>query len=226
MTSIKKAIIWGDSVAKGVVYDDVRGRYRLAAAPAATIVAETLGIEIVNHSRMGLTVTDGLAVAEKDLARGTDADTAIIAFGGNDSDFIWKEISEAPEALHLPKTPSDEFAKKMKHMISLAKRANLTPVLFTLPPIHSEKYFDFISGHGLSPENILKWLGDKNHIYRFHERYSSIISRIAAECGCQLLDIRSAFLDLWNSNELFCADGIHPTEEGQRFIGKAILAQL
>ena len=102
----------------------------------------------------------------------------------------------------------------------------MKPYLLNLPPIQPDDYFDFISRNGLSRQNILQWLGDKNHIYRFHERYSAMIGRVARECGCRLLDIRTAFLDRWDAMKMICRDGIHPTMDGQRLIGTAVMAAL
>lgn len=224
---IKSAIVWGDSVARGVVFDDQRERYSLSPCNAASIVGEKLGIEIQNRSRMGMTSGDGVTMMQKDLDRGLRAEVAIIEFGGNDCDFNWKAISEAPDALHLPKTSADEYEKNIRSMINKAKSAGMQPILVNLTPVNAENYFQFVSRHGLSQENILRWLGDKFQIYRYQERYSMIVSRIARECSCRLLDIRSAFLNVWNcTTSLFCRDGIHPTAEGQKLIGQSILESI
>ena len=106
-------------------------------------------------------------------------------------------------------------------MVKKAREHRMKPVLLTLPPINSRLYFNFIS-KGKSPENILSWLGDNGHIYRYHERYSTIVTKIARECHCRLIDIRSAFLDIWDTKDFFCADGIHPSQKGQEFIGNTI----
>ena len=217
-----KVVVWGDSVAKGVVYDETRGRYALSPITAATIAGERLGLEIVNRSRMGATVADGERMMQADLRRGLTADMAIIEYGGNDCDFNWRAISADPDAVHDPKTPAPLFAEKLQGMIDAVISAGIEPVLVTLPPIVSARYFDFIS-RGLDAAHILRWLGDKDHIYRYHERYSAVISRIARDCGCRLFDLRAEFLALWDTERLFCFDGIHPNEEGQRFMGDAIV---
>ena len=221
--NVKSIVVWGDSVARGVVYDADRDRYSLSPITAANIVSKKLGLTVINRARMGFTIADGARAIEKDLNRGIEADTAIIEFGGNDCDFNWKQISEAPDALHLPKTPAEQYEKTLSNIVQTVRNAGIRPVLVTLPPIIADRYFDFISRNGLSQENILRWLGDKNHIYRYHERYSGIINHVASRYDCKLLDIRSAFLALWNTSSLFCADGIHPSEDGQRFIGEAVL---
>ena len=46
MLYAKKVVVWGDSVARGVIYDEKRNRYTLARTSAAGIVAEKLNIEI------------------------------------------------------------------------------------------------------------------------------------------------------------------------------------
>ncbi len=221
---IQNAIVWGDSLARGVVFDEKRNRYGLAPCSAADMVARELGIEITNRSRMGMTTTQGMQMMEKDLARGLHADAAVLEFGGNDCDFDWKAISEDPDRIHLPKTPAEQYEKNMKEMIKKVQSSGMEPILVNLPPINAERYFKFFSRGGLSQSNILKWLGDTFQIYRYQERYSMLVTRIARECGCRLLDVRSAFLNIWDSESLFCDDGIHPTAEGQALIGKAILS--
>lgn len=224
---IKSALVWGDSVARGVILEDGRQRYTLSPYPAANLVAEELGIQVINRSRMGITSADGVMLQQKDIEKGLRADVAVLEFGGNDCDFNWKEISDAPEQTHLPKTSAEVYEKNMKQMIQSARDAGMEPILCNLPPIYAEKYFSFISESGLSSDNILRWLGDKFQIYRFQERYSMIATKVAIECGCRLCDIRSAFLNVWDyKNNLYCRDGIHPTTEGQRLIGQTILASL
>jgi len=69
-----------------------------------------------------------------------------------------------------------------------------------------------------SPSAILSWLGDINLLYRWHENYSRTVERIAAETGCALIDVRSAFLTRHDYKSLLCFDGIHPTEAGYGII--------
>ena len=139
-----KIIVWGDSVAKGVIYDENRGRYCLSKNSAVKIISETLGVEIVNRSKMGLTANDAVTIMEKDIANGLVGDAAIIEFGGNDCDFDWRAISSAPDSIHIPKTTVELFEEKMKLMINKVREAGMEPYLVTLPPIDSERYFDFV----------------------------------------------------------------------------------
>ena len=133
MTDIKKAIVWGDSVARGVVYDDSRARYVLSKSSAVKLVSDALGIEIINRSRMGMTANEGLDMLKRDISSGMSADIAIIEFGGNDCDFDWRSISETPHDVHLPRTTAEVFENKMKMMISEVRAAGMRPYLVTLP---------------------------------------------------------------------------------------------
>lgn len=223
----KTAIVWGDSVARGVLYDESRKRYSLSSETAVGVIGDGLGIEVRNRSRMGATSTDGIRMMNKDLENGLLADVAVIEFGGNDCDFDWQAVSDAPNEIHLPKTVDEAFEKNINCMVSTARKAGMEPILVNLLPINAERYFDFISSGTRSAEHILHWLGDKFQIYRYQERYSMMIDRIARETGCKLIDARSAFLNVWDSTtRLYCPDGIHPTAEGQTVLGKQLLKNM
>ena len=226
MFSCKKVLVFGDSLARGVIYDDEHGRYRISPCAAVNSIAEKTGIEIVNRARMGMTAESGLAQMKADLEAGLSGDAVLLEFGGNDCDFDWCAISENPDAEHAPKTPLALYERDMRDMIRLARRKNMAVALCTLPPIISESYFDFFSAGRLNRDNILRWLGDTNKIYRYHERYSLLLSRLARDCACRLLDLRSAFLEKWDPHPYFCRDGIHPNNDGQMLIRDAVLAQI
>ena len=91
--------------------------------------------------------------------------------------------------------------------------------LSSLPPINSELYLRFLCRDGLSRENIVHWLGDVEHIYRWQESYSRMVERLAREERVPLIDLRGAFLrDDRRPEALLCADGIHPSMLGQGLI--------
>ncbi|MBE6830962.1 MAG: SGNH/GDSL hydrolase family protein [Ruminococcaceae bacterium] len=94
-------------------------------------------------------------------------------------------------------------------------------MLLSLPPIDAQRYFAWIS-RGLNAENILRFLGDIEYIYRWHEMYNLAVYRLAMDQGVPLIDISSAFLKTGNFQDLICEDGIHPNENGHRLIGQTI----
>jgi lysophospholipase L1-like esterase len=171
-------------------------------------------LEIRNRAVFGSCVAKGEKQLEKDL-KGTEiGSVALIEFGGNDCNFHWNEIAENPDAEHLPYTTLEKFLDTIEGMARSLKERGVRPVLMTLPPIDAHKYLSFIGRDGTDCGNILKWLGDTNMIYRFHEMYSNAIAKLAFEKGYQLIDMRSSFLDKHNYSELISEDGIHPSEKG------------
>ncbi|PZG33166.1 SGNH/GDSL hydrolase family protein [Listeria ivanovii] len=213
--TIQSVGIWGDSIMKGVLFNPEKNRYTLLKNNCIKRASERLGITFQNHSTMGRTITKGHEILTKDLAKDASHDIAIIEFGGNDCDFNWTEVSENPEAQHIPSTPLDIFETQLHEMIARLKKVDIQPVLMTLPPLHAKRYFDFITRNGLNKENILAFLGgDVQMIYRWQERYSNAIFRIASETSSHIIDIRDSFLAEFHYEDLLCVDGIHPNEAG------------
>ena len=223
MEQIQKVMLWGDSVGKGVIFDEARGRYAISKCTAVGTVAEACHLEIVNHSKMGNTISAGFEMMERDLAKGLEADVAVIEFGGNDSDFDWEAISRDPTADHQPRTPLAVFRKTLSSMVDRVRKAGMLPVLLTLPPVDADRYFSFITRTGLSAKNILQWLGDKYRIYRFHESYSLAVTQVAYEQKCRLIDLRAAFLERRDTFSFMCKDGIHPNQNGQLLMGQTVV---
>lgn len=214
--------IWGDSLLKGIVFDEGKKRYSVLENNGAVMLAKRLGIEVINRAKMGCTATKGKELLARDLEKGVSCQGAVLEFGGNDSDFHWDAISAAPEQSHLPKTPLPQFREDMTEMITMIRGHGITPVLMTLPPIDSERYFDFIS-RGLNPSNILQWLGEKQVIHNFHKQYSVTLEELAREQSCPLVDVRSAFLAQKDFRSYMCSDGIHPNEKGHKLMQEVFL---
>ncbi len=106
-----------------------------------------------------------------------------------------------------------------RRAIRLLRESGRKVVLTTLPPINSELYLRFLCRDGLSRENIVRWLGDVEHIYRWQESYSGMVEQLAREERVPLIDLRGAFLrDNRRPEALLCADGIHPSMQGQGLI--------
>ena len=216
-------VIWGDSLAKGVVWNEARKRHAYSHTTAADVASERLNLTIINHAKFGCTAPEGLTMMEREIEDGISYDTALIEFGGNDCNFDWKAISERPDEEHLPVTSPEVYMESMREMIRRLLHQGIQPVLMTLPPIDAEKYFEYLVGDTLNRENILRWLGDVQQIYRYQEMYSLLVEKIAREFSIRLLDLRSRCLMERNFfRSMICQDGLHLTEEGQRFIGEQI----
>jgi len=63
-----------------------------------------------------------------------------------------------PSAMHhQPKTEFSTFRKALKDTILSLKEQNIVPVLMTLPPLNSDRYFSWITKKGVIAEkNILR----------------------------------------------------------------------
>ena len=218
--------ILGDSIAKGVLFDAQRNRYAIAKENLGKQITQATGCAVTNLSKFGCTVTDGLARFEKQKDALQDCRTVLMNFGGNDSDFLWQEISAAPDELHKSKTPIDVFEQTYLKLIESVKDRGITPILLNLPPVDHTKYFVWISRE-LNADNILKWLGGTSEfIYRWHEQYSIAVQKIAQSASVKLIDIRSAFLERRDYFNYLSDDGIHPNEQGHSMLSQIVLQQI
>ncbi len=211
--------IWGDSIMRGVVFDPVKKKYSFLRDSAAELFSKKFRVTIVNHSRFGCTA----ARAYPPLIKSLDSDGAsgpvLLEFGGNDCDYNWKEVSSDPRKQHQPNTPAGKFEEILRGMISAVRAAGGRPVTMSLPPIHAERYFEFISLlPGVIPARIMEFLGEKQVIYRRQELYSALVGRIASDMNVPFVDVRTAFLERDNLGDHLCLDGIHPNETGQALI--------
>ena len=214
-------IVYGDSIMKATVPDDdLRPKFNIGRFIERIKTEYSIGV--INRARYGATINKGIKDLSNDLSKGIKSEHALLEYRGNDCDFDWKAVSEAPSEVHLPKTVLTQFLSTLKSMVKLLRQAGIDPVLMTLPPIDAERYLGFIVRGGLKRENILKWLGDVQTIYRFHELYSNAIARFADKEDLEVIDIRSRFLDKHDFKDLISDDGIHPTIKGYELVYDSI----
>ena len=209
--------VYGDSILRGVRFQE--GRYVIDRS-WETLLAERFKLRITNCSRFGNTIRKAMPRIEKDSETPCGEEAyALLELGGNDCDYDWAAVSDAPEAAHECRTPPETFLSAYRRAIRLLRESGRKVILATLPPVNSELYLRFLCRDGLSRDNIVRWLGDVEHIYRWQESYSAMVERLAREERVPLIDLRSAFLrDLRSPEALLCADGIHPSMQGQSLI--------
>ncbi len=209
--------VYGDSILRGVRFQD--GRYVIDRSWEERL-AETFRMKITNRSRFGNTIGKAMPRIEKDSETPCAGEEyVLLELGGNDCDYDWAAVADAPDAAHDCKTPPERFLTAYRRAICLLRESGRKVFLSSLPPINSELYLRFLCRDGLSRENIVHWLGDVEHIYRWQESYSRMVERLAREERVPLIDLRGAFLrDLRRPEALLCADGIHPSVQGQTLI--------
>ena len=213
--------VFGDSIMKGVIFDAIRGRYTYLKNSFQYFRQAHRYCQSGQFREIRLYDNHRQKIIEKHAVKLPNTSSQHLS-SGNDCDFDWKSISECPDDIHLPKTPLDEFESLYCQIIDDVSESGSKPVLFTLPPLGAKRYFSWIS-RGLNAENILRWLGDVEHIYRWHEMYNNAVLKIAAAKNVLLIDIREAFLKTRDYLTLLCEDGIHPNEAGHALISDVVM---
>lgn len=233
MGKYNKLIVWGDSLLQGIVLEEESKRYiKLSDESCVNIVASRLSIPVENYAHFGYVTEKGKRLVRRRLildekeGKDNSRTLAFICFGGNDIDYYWDEIAINPDIEHFSRTSPEEFRLNLVSMVEMLRDKGANPVLMNLPVIDAERYFSWFS-RDFSEEgryNVLKWLGgDVFQIYRSHEYYNGIVTSVAKDKGCVLVDVRSAFLQNRKYKELICSDGIHPNASGHKFIADVFL---
>lgn len=228
--NMKKSIAFGDSVLEGVILDTRRCskdgvRYMFLDDNFTSQCGRRMGMEIENCGKFGCTVSTGETMIERHIDDISKSQYTFMEFGGNDSDFVWEEISSAPEGRHLPHTDLRTFSLTYKKLIDKVRRIGSRPVMLSLTPLDPDRYFEHIT-KGMAPEgrsNILKWLGgNTGSITNWHEMYNLQVFKLGMALKVPVVDITSAFLFKKDFREYLCLDGIHPNEKGHRLIADAV----
>lgn len=207
--------IWGDSIAKGVIYDEERGRYSILKQNCAAMLSKETGIPVRNHSVMGMTARRCLdSLKDEHMIAG---DIAVIEFGGNDSDMHWDEVAQAPDMEHEALSELGEYKLALIKLVERFREAGMCPVIVSPLPIDAVRYCKWAS-RDLDADAILRYLGDDNQMYRWQERYAYAARDVAYETGARLLDVRTRFLESRRFTTLFCVDGIHLNADGHKMM--------
>ena len=203
MAEAKRLVIFGDSIAKGVMFQD--GRYHLCRAHDFDALAQQ-GVEVLNFAKMGACTDTGLAIAKKQLEVCQDAQVL---------------LSDRPEEAHLPKIPAEQFLENYRALMDLVRQTASRVWISSLVPLEAHRFLDHVS-QGRSRENILTWLGDTDRIFRWQEYYNDLVCRLSRELSCPLLDLRPEFLKDPAFPALLSMDGIHPTQKGHDVIHRCV----
>jgi len=213
--------IWGDSLARGIVYNEEKGRYAISSERCAGKLGEALHCKVENHSNMGATVLDGL----KGFDRFTPVPGALCAveFGGNDCDLDWPLVAAHPQEATYAKVDLDVYQEGLTQFVQRIRQGNMQPLLVTPLPLHAHRYFAWVT-RGIDADAVREALGDVDHIYRWQERYTIVMRNVARKTHCNLLDLRDVFLAQPDYENLMCLDGIHPNDAGHRVLADAAIA--
>ena len=162
-----KILLYGDSIAKGIVFDESSNKYTKEKDCFFNILSSKLEATIENVSKFGNTLIRANRKFDEELAK-IKPDMTMIEFGGNDCDFDWDKVAQDPKAPHLPHTPPEEFesscqtlyyACKAEHNASSSYHASIDPF----------RYFKWICKEILIRRKHFDLLGSEHTIYRWHE---------------------------------------------------------
>lgn len=219
---MKSVCVLGDSVAKGVVYDEKKEKYIFSKESFIKLLEKRGEIKFKNLAKFGCTVLKGKEILAKNQGILHEYDYALLEFGGNDCDLNWVDIAKNPQGQHFANVPMDSFKSNYAQLIETVEKSGCKPVLMTLPPLYSKYFFNWIS-KDLSKENILKYLKyDIENISKWHESYNQAVKDLAKKYAIPLLDITSAFNNLKDISSYLCIDGMHPNEKGHKLIAGKI----
>jgi len=219
---MKNVFILGDSISKGVIFDEAKSKYSLCAQSCIQMFLNLYPDYIKCKTRFGATIKHAYDYINDNLNT-IAQDYVFMEYGGNDCDFDWNKIAESPYNEHMPKTSLAEYSDIMEEIIKKLLSAGKKVILSTLPPIDSKKYFNFVTQNSKEKaRNVLLWLKEVDNISRWQESYNNIIWKNAMKYDCLIADIRSPFLQIKEYADYICSDGIHPNERGQELIFNTI----
>ena len=148
----KTLYLFGDSLTRGVVLDEATGKYRLTKASFSSSLATDCQYNIVNCSKLGLTIEKGLSIMRQKTSQ---EGYAILEYGGNDCDFFWDQVASNPDfKTQKCKVPPERFLSLYRQAVEYLRSRNVSPIICTLPPIDAHRYFQWIS-RGLDQAAIL-----------------------------------------------------------------------
>ena len=165
-----------------------------------------------------ITVDTGItAVEETALASSLGVDTVV-----TDHHECHGELPQAIAAVN-PHRPDSEYPFAELAGVGVAFKLICAVEQLLVPD--ADRYLQFISKNR-DGKNILSWLGDAAHLYRWQEYYNALTVQMARAFGCRLVDLRTAFLQSRNFLDLLCPDGIHPTDSGYALAHKTLSAAM
>ena len=218
----KNMFVIGDSITKGVYLDELK--ISKIEKPFIKNIEEHFGFDVENNSVFGQSLK---RFYEKNLDNFLDKiddskqNICIISLGGNDCDYCWNEVENNPQGFHGPKTEKNEFLNLLMCFLEKLKTKNIIPILCSLCPIDSKRYFYNVISKKYDEQKILTFLnGDVENIYRHQEVFNNAIQKIAFQTGTLFFDYRSEFLSRTDFLSLLSEDGIHPNQKGHNYIAK------
>lgn len=208
--------ILGDSITKGV-YINEEGRYVFNKDNYLNSILLSLGYAVKNFSAFGATIEKGKDI----LARRKDSMEknayVFLEFGGNDCNFQWDKVADAPHSPHVPNTSLEDYAKHYADLLDELIQDGFKPILLSLPPLDPKAFYNYLTKF-LNGESLLTFLQKVENIFFWQEDYDKVLRKLAKEKSIPLIDLRAAILEKIPYESFICEDGMHLTLDGQAFL--------
>ncbi|MBQ1256486.1 MAG: SGNH/GDSL hydrolase family protein [Clostridia bacterium] len=211
--------VLGDSIGRGILFNEKLNRYSLCRNTFDTAL-KSAGVRVFNFAKMGMTSQNALSLMDR--CEKSENAVAAIEFGGNDSDLNWNEVSRSPDIFHEAAVPVSKYEDNIASLAEKARKRGMRPVIVTPLPLIAEKFFSYVA-KGRDENAIMTYLGSKQSIYRWQERYATAAIRAAHSAGCPVFDARSLFLNRLDFDSLIGPDGMHPNERGYKVLSDAVV---
>lgn len=120
------------------------------------------------------------------------------------------------EAAYPKRVPLTAFGDNLRHMVTAAVEQGITPMLITAVSSHVEGNEPAYLGE--------RWLNEISELVPLHRAYVEAVREVAASEGVPLCDAAAAFdaLPTTEKSGLMMADGIHFTEDGDRWLADVL----
>ncbi|MDY0210886.1 MAG: SGNH/GDSL hydrolase family protein [Acholeplasma sp.] len=215
---MNKITIIGDSLLKGVVYDETIHRHKVLKNSGINQLV-TNGFEIDNMAKFGLTIDKASKLIKEEVL--SKNQKVLIEIGGNDCDYNWDDVSLDPYKPHQTKTPLSQFETSLEALISYLLERDVQPVLVSIPPLDDRLFFDFISKNR-DKNSIMAFLGETKKIYYHQQQYNDVIKKVSDKYQTAYIPLRETIESFGNLKSLYCLDGMHLNELGQTIIFETI----
>lgn len=219
----KRIAVFGDSILKGAVTGYSDHLFDILPENSLTLAQKVLGFELFNDSVFGSVISKSQRRLNKFFEKGEKADIVIIESGGNDCDYDWAQVAANPKNPEIkPRTTLEDYKCILSEMVQAAKSNGALPVVMTTPSLVADRWYNHITRtldeNGKS--NVDSFLGENpiDKLSKNHEVYNLNLMEYCFKNGIFMIDMRKAFLETPDYRTLMCQDGIHPNQDGYKFM--------
>ena len=201
---IKSVSVIGDSLLKGIIYNEDKNIYNVLENNCISLLEEENNLNINNYSICGLNINN--LNKYFNLVLNKSKDEIIILEIGSDSfeqDLLTNDFK--------PLYTIGKFNRILKNIIKMSKKDNRNIVLTTIPYISNNKFYRFVSDKkGVrNQKGILE-------INNFIEEINDLIKKISRKYNVLLIDLNRGINSY--DEDLYSVDGKYLSSKGHKIL--------